>query len=426
MNHEFSNLLEALQDDLSYPDFWWQIVVLFACLGLAKVFAGRVKGHPAHGVSEVGQGGMRRLAFPVGALILVAIGRALLEGRHPINLLSIALPLLGSMAIIRGVFYVLRVSFVSARWLASFERLFAVLAWLAVALHIVGWLPHVIDVLEGVGFTLGKQHLNLWLLLQGAATVCVSLLVALWIGGALDARLARAEGLDSSLRLVLVRLARSLLVLIAVLLSLPLVGIDLTTLSVFGGALGVGLGFGLQKIASNYVSGFIILLDRSIRIGNIISVGGDRGEVTRITTRYTVLRAQTGVESIVPNEMLIGSVVQNESLSDRRVRLALPVQVAYGADLERAMGLMEAAARSQSRVLADPAPQALAVAFADSGINLEVGFWIADPEAGGGLLKSNINLAIWRAFSQEGIEIPYPQRDIRILTSELPTPGAAA
>jgi small-conductance mechanosensitive channel len=204
-------------------------------------------------------------------------------------------------------------------------------------------------------------------------------------------------------------------VLLAVLIGLPMVGIDLTTLSVFGGALGVGLGFGLQKIASNYVSGFILLLDNSIRIGNVISVGNDRGEVTRITTRYTVLKSGTGVESLVPNELLVGSVVQNESYSDPRVRIALQVQVSYDSDLERAMAIMVAAATAQARVLPAPAPGVLLMNFADSGINLELGFWVADPEKGTGQLRSDINLAIWREFRQSGIAIPFPQREIRIL-----------
>jgi small-conductance mechanosensitive channel len=193
-----------------------------------------------------------------------------------------------------------------------------------------------------------------------------------------------------------------------VLIGLPMVGIDLTTLSVFGGALGVGLGLGLQKIASNYVSGFIILLDNSIRLGNVISVGNDRGEVTRITTRYTVLKDVTGVESLVPNELLVGSVVQNESYSNPRVRMMLPVQIGYDSDLEQAMAIMVAAAVAQPRVLADPAPAALVAGFADSGINLEVAFWVADPENGAGPLRSAINLAIWHALQAGRHRDPLP------------------
>jgi small-conductance mechanosensitive channel len=184
---------------------------------------------------------------------------------------------------------------------------------------------------------------------------------------------------------------------------------------VFGGALGVGLGFGLQKIASNYVSGFIILLDNSIRIGNIISVGNDRGQVTRITTRFTVLRNQTGIESLVPNELLISSVVQNESYSDQQVRVGLPIQISYGSDLELAMRLLVDAAKAHVRVLPEPEPAVLLKEFADSGINLELGCWITDPENGLGILRSDINLAIWQSFKQHGIVIPFPQREIHIL-----------
>ena len=313
------------------------------------------------------------------------------------------------------VFYVLRVSFLGATWLGQFERVFALLVWGLVALHITGLLPDVIAVLESVAFTAGKQKLTLWHVLQGIVAVLATVLLALWLSSAIEARLNAAAGLDNNLRAVLARLSKALLILLAVLIGLPMVGIDLTTLSVFGGALGVGLGFGLQKIASNYVSGFIILLDNSIRIGNIITVGNDRGEVTRITTRYTVLKNLNGVEALVPNELLVGSVVQNESYSDPRVSVALPVQVSYDSDLERAMAIMVGAAKRQERVLAEPAPAVLLKNFADSGINLELGFWVADPEKGVGSLRSDINLAIWRDFKQAGIEIPYPQREVRIL-----------
>jgi small-conductance mechanosensitive channel len=191
----------------------------------------------------------------------------------------------------------------------------------------------------------------------------------------------------------------------------------MTALSVFTGALGVGLGFGLQKIASNYVSGFIILLDRSIRLGNIVQVGNDAGQVTQITTRYTVLKHPGGTEYIVPNEALIGSVVQNQTYSDSRVRLATTIGVAYASDLERVMRLMAEAAAAHPRVLQDPPPKVLLTLFADSAINLELGFWIADPEEGRGNVLSDVNFAIWNAFRIHGIEIPYPQREVRLLGS---------
>jgi small-conductance mechanosensitive channel len=271
----------------------------------------------------------------------------------------------------------------------------------------------VVAALEAVSFSAGKQKLTLWHLLQGIAALLVTVFVALWLAGVIERRLDAAT-MDGNLRVVLARMSKALLILLAILIGLPMVGIDLTTLSVFGGALGVGLGLGLQRIASNYVSGFIILLDNSIRLGNVIAVGNDRGEVTRITTRYTVLKDVTGVEAIVPNELLVGNVVRNESYSNPRVRLTLPVQISYQSDLEKAMALIVVAAAAQPRVLADPAPTALLAGFADSGINLEVAFWVADPEKGASLLRSDINLAIWHAFREAGVEIPYPQREVRV------------
>ena len=271
------------------------------------------------------------------------------------------------------------------------------------------------NALSQFGFSVGKQRLDLWVITSGLVTIFLTVVLALWVAGIIEARLMRMQSLDGNLRIVGVRVAKAVLTVIAVLLSLSMVGIDMTALSVFTGALGVGLGFGLQKIASNYVSGFIILLDRSIRIGNIIQVGADSGIVTQITTRYTVIRHPGGNEFIVPNETLIGTVVQNQTYSDNNLRLSTAVGVAYGTDLELAMRLMVECALAQSRVLSDPPPRVLLTQFADSCINLELGFWVADPEAGKMNVVSDINLAIWRAFQAHGVQIPFPQREVRIL-----------
>jgi len=419
---DFGGLFVELWRDLQAPGVVWQIVVLAACFVLAwgadRWLRSRFAAPAAGAALSLGQRSLKRLGLPATMLLLVLVARPLLAHWQRVNLLSLAVPLLISLVIIRAVMFVVRHNFrSSAPWLASFERSFALLAWSVVALYLLGLLPELIAALREVSFTLGRQELNLWLILQGAAAVLGTLLVALWVGGLIEDRLMGAEGIDANLRLVFSRLARALLILLAVLIGLPLVGIDLTTLSVFGGALGVGLGFGLQKIAANYVSGFIILLDRSIRIGNLIDVADMRGVVTRITTRYTLMRGLTGIEMIVPNEMLVSSVIANETFTDRKVRLATQVQVAYGCALERAMAILVEAARTQPRVLADPPPKAFLVAFADSGINLELGFWIADPEEGSLQIKSDIHLAIWQAFKAAGIEIPFPQREVRVLNS---------
>ncbi|MEQ1742154.1 MAG: mechanosensitive ion channel domain-containing protein, partial [Candidatus Nitrotoga sp.] len=208
------------------------------------------------------------------------------------------------------------------------------------------------------------------------------------------------------------------LVVLGILIALPLAGIDITVLSVFGGALGVGIGFGLQKIASNYVSGFIILLDRSIHPGDVLTVDGRFGKVTQLTTRYLVLQNNDGTEAIIPNEILITSTVINHSYTNRQLRIAIPVQISYQSDLDRAMEIMKQAAANQTRVLADPETKVYLKSFSDNGIDLEMGIWIDDPEEGQLNLCSDINMEIWRKFQVSGIEIPYPQRDIRIISGQ--------
>lgn len=411
--------LAELWQDLQHPALMWQVATLAGCIVVAKLVERLVRGRqpelePSLAV-QLGRSGLRRLCFPLTALVLVLLAREAMRPLGPVNLLSISIPLLASLAVIRFVFFVLRVTFNHTTWLHSFERLFSTLVWCVVALHITGWLPDLIQLLEGVKFALGKQKLDLWQLLQGLLVVAVAILVSLWLGSLIESRLMRADGMDNNLQVVFSRLTKACLLLLAVMISLPSVGIDLTALSVFGGALGVGLGFGLQKIASNYVSGFIILLDRSIRIGNIITVGGDKGRVTQITTRYTVLRAGNGVEALVPNEALVSGVVLNETYSDFQVRHVLPVQISYQDDPQRAMDLLESLARANPEVAIEPAPQALLALFADSGINLELLFWVDNPDVSPLLVRSALNLAIWRAFAEAGISIPFPQREVRLL-----------
>ncbi len=420
--NQIAQLLIEVWDDVQKPAIFWQIGVLAVCLLIAGLISRQVKemlrrrasAEPGS-VRDVGEEGLRRVVFPLSALLLVALARVTLDKWHHVNLLKLAIPLLLAMAVIRLTVHALKRAFPRAGWLASFERFFAFSAWAAVALHIIGVLPAVIDGLEQISFPVGKSSVNLWMLLQGGLTVMLTVLIALWLAGTVEARLMHTEGLDANLKLVFARLSKALLIILAVSIGLPLVGIDLTALSVFGGALGVGLGLGMQKIAANYVSGFILLLDRSIRMGNLISVGNERGVVSQITTRYTVLKGMSGIESIVPNETLVGAVVQNETFTDPKVRIALPVQVSYATDLEKAMGILVEAAGNQARVMTDPAPGAFVEAFADSGINLQLGFWIRDPAEGTLGIRSAINLEIWRRFKEEGIEIPFPQREVRVL-----------
>ncbi len=409
----FNNLIDDFQD----PNFVWQLVALSCSLTLAW-FASRWwrQTHPQETSGRFRQAGSR-LVFPLVGMLMTGIAQLVLKPFVAVTLLKVAMPLLGSMALVRSLVFVLRQAFPGAGWLTVWERFIAAAVWGWLALYITDLAPYVIDSLEQFSFTIGQQKLNLWVILSGIVTIFLTVVFALWIAGVIEARLMGMQSLDGNLRIVGVRVAKAVLTVVAVITSLAMVGIDMTALSVFTGALGVGLGFGLQKIASNYVSGFIILLDRSIRIGNIVQVGTEVGEVTQITTRYTVLRHPGGTEFIVPNETLISTTVQNQTYSDNSLRLATVVGVAYDSDLELAMRLMVECAKAQERVLNDPPPRVLVTMFADSSINLELGFWVADPENGKMNVVSDINLAIWRVFKENGIQIPFPQREVRILNA---------
>jgi small-conductance mechanosensitive channel len=415
-------LLHGLWREVREPDFVWQASALLLSLALAWWLARLLhaqpwsRNHSENRLRDFGAHGLKRIGFPLMALAFVHLSRKVLQHWGHVGLLDVAVPLLLSLALVRATIYVLRRAFSPSGWLAASERYIAFTIWGCLALYITGLAGPMIEVLEQVSVTVGKQKLDLWTLLHGLVTVGATVLVALWLAGMIETRLMAATQVDSNVRVVLVRIAKAVFSLLALLFSLSLVGIDITALSVFGGALAVGLGFGLQKIASNYVSGFIILLDRSIRIGNVIAVDATTsGVVTQITTRYTVVRTLGGTEVIIPNEHLVSNIVLNQSFTDTRVRLAVPLQVAYDTDLDLAMRLMREAAASEPRVLAEPAPAVTLTAFADSGINLELGFWIADPEEGTGGVRSNVSLAIWRAFRMHGVEIPFPQREIRLL-----------
>ena len=420
-----NSVLAALQRPGVFIEFAILLLAVALAWGLDRRYRRRYRAiaEARSGARRLGEGGLMRLVFPLGALLVLSLGRALMRRWQETHLLDVAVPLFVSMGVVRMAAFALRQAFPPSSWLAAAEKVLALVVWAVLALHILGWLPELIAGMEAVKFSIGTQQLSLWLILQGALTVLLTLLFALWLSGLIEQRLLRASSLNPSLQLVFSRLTKAALILVAVLIALPLVGIDLTTLSVFGGALGVGLGFGMQKIAANYVSGFIILLDRSISIGNMVSVGTDRGVVSQITTRYTVLRGLNGVEVLVPNETLVSSVVQNETFTDTRTLLPIDIQVSYGADLERAMAIMVEEAARVPRVLADPPPKAYLVNFADSGINLRVGLWLGDPREGSLGVVSDINLAVWRRFRDEGIEIPFPQREVRILP---PLPAFAA
>ena len=272
--------------------------------------------------------------------------------------------------------------------------------------------------MDNLSFNIGKQRISLLIILSSILSILVTMLVAMWLARMLEHKVLVAENMSMSFRVVLSKLIRAALVVIGILVALPLAGIDITVLSVFGGALGVGIGFGLQKVAGNYVSGFIILLDHSIHPGDVLTVDGRFGKVSQLTTRYLVLQSSDGTEAIIPNEILINSTVINHTYTNRNMRIAIPVQISYQSDLSRAMEIMKQAATSHPRVLTDPETQVFLKSFGDNGIDLEMCVWINDPEEGQLNLRSDINMEIWRKFQEAGITIPNPQRDIHIVSGQ--------
>ena len=415
---EIHNLLIDLIDDLDKSAIQWQLAALVACLVLAWIVTRAIRSQftaPHTGALRVGLGGANRVVFPLTALVLVVAAKTMLQHWQHVSALNVAVPLLASLALVQLAVYVLRHIFAPSGWLHSFERVIAIVVWSGVALHITGFLPEILQAMEDLSFHAGKYRISLYTVVNGAVSVGATLLVVLWLISALEKRLMAADGLSMSLRVVLAKVMRALLLFIGLLIALPLAGIDITVLSVFGGALGVGVGFGLQKIASNYISGFIILLDGSIRIGDLVTIDSRYGTVTAITARHVVVKMLDGTEAIIPNETLITSTVLNHSYTNRQQRISIPTQVAYGPSLEKAAEIMLDTAHQHPRVLATPAAKVFLKEFGDNGIDLELSVWIDDPEDTQVDLRSELNWAIWRRFQAEGIEIPYPQRVVTLL-----------
>ncbi len=426
MNAEIGLIWQEIQAYFQTPIFLWQMGIIVVSLCLAWAINGILRVYVMKHAPEkwkVGIGGINRVLFPLSSLLLVYIGQVLLNNWHNTVVLKLAITLLIAMAVIRLVVYTLRYIFVAGGWVRAMESAIATTVWIVLALHLSGLLPNLLSVMNSVSFMMGKSEVTLLLILKAILIILLTLFGALWVSRMIENRLLGSHHMNMNLRVVLSKVVRIFFILIAILMALSAVGLDITLLSVFGGALGVGLGFGLQKIASNYASGFIILLDESIHIGDIITVDAHYGVVSELRSRYLVLKKLDNTEVIIPNELLVANVMINHSMTDRKVRVQLAVQVSYQADLDLAMKLMVEAAKTQERVLQDPPPNALLKGFAESGIDLVMNVWITDPEQGTMSLQSEIYMDIWRAFKKHDVSIPYPQREVRILNA---TPDSAA
>ena len=420
MIHPFDDReLNELVVGLSSPGAVAELGILVGCLAVAWIVVRLLRGRERPVASVwFGNNIFDGLLFPLLALALAFAARVVLAGTVKPAVFKVAIPILVSLVVIRLSVRVLSRTFPGVRWVRTVERSISWLAWIAVILWVTGVSPMILDAMDEVRWDVGATHLTLRNVLEGAITAGVVLVLVLWVSSVIERKLlSSGTGHDLSLRKIAANIIRVVLMFVGLIVALSAVGIDLTALSVLGGAIGVGLGFGLQKIAANYISGFVILAERSLRIGDMVKVDTFEGRITDIRTRYTVIRALNGREAIVPNETLITTRVENASLADPRLLVSTAVQVAYGTDVRALQPKLEAAIAAVARVIADPGPSVQLGAFSADGMDLAINFWIRDPENGQGNVKSDVNLAVLDMLKGEGIEIPFPQRVVHAVVS---------
>lgn len=411
------NLWSDFLADVESPDFLSQLFILALCMAVgwlvsrswSKRFSLESENPEGFPISV---DSFRRVVTPLLVAVLIELCVLVINRWHHVGLLRVAVPLLLSLSLIRAVFFLLRKAFVKqgriGRLMQAFEHTFALIVWISFALYVTGLWPELVQILDETMIPIGRHRESLLVIIQALLSVGVTVVLALWASAALEHKLMQLESFHSSLRVVVARAGRAFFLLLAILTSLSLVGIDLTVLSVFGGALGVGLGLGLQKLVSSYVSGIVILVERSLTLGDIISVDRYKGEVVQINARCTILRGADGSETVIPNEMMVSLPVQNFSLSDRRVRLTTGLVVAYATDIAFFAQQTQQLLLGIPRVLTDPAPELLVKRLAPEGLELELAFWIVDPEEGTTRLISEVNTRLLDLMRLNDIQISAP------------------
>jgi small-conductance mechanosensitive channel len=422
--------LQAIGDALAtlqQPDNFLQLVVIAGALLLGWWAAGYARSHiTVPPDPENLPDRLRELLF-VGAppaltlVILAAVDGLLHAAGLRAGMVDGAVQLIGLLLLIRVVIYVLRVSLGTRARVKGWGPAITGVIWIFLSLHLLGWGDEVIRALDGIGMQAGKTRISVWSVMKLLVTVSVFVLLALWVSRWLERHVLKLDALAPTMRIGIAKFVQAFLVGLSVLVGLNAAGLDLTTLNVLTGAIGIGLGFGLQSIAANFVSGFVLLMDRSIKPGDVISFTGTTGTATEgfgwveeLRGRYVVVRDRDGVETLVPNQNLITNPVINWSYTDPRVRLKLPIRVSYKDDPEIAMKLLLQATHGHPRILHEPTPVARLMGFGDHGIELELRFWIPDPQEGVNNVRSDVNRRIWRLFKDNGVTIPVAQREIRV------------
>ena len=367
--------------------------------------------------------GLVQLTFALSALLLLLLVHATFTNRMlATDVIVIALQLVTALVLVRTGVYLVGLVLGPRSWLRPWESRLALIVWAAIAFQWVGWLDAIEASLDAFNLLPGRAHFSLWSLLKSLVVVSTFILVSSLIARAVEQRVMKLSNVALSTRVGIAKFTHFFLISLGALLGVNAAGVDLTVLTIFTGAIGIGLGFGLQAIASNFVSGFVLLLDKSIKPGDVISFTGVTGTSTEnfgwvqaLRGRCVVVRDRDGVETLVPNQNLVTSPVINWSYSDRKVRLKLPVRISYRDDPEVALALLLRAIDASSRVLREPAPATRLIQFSDHGMDLELRFWIADPENGVNNIRSEVNRRIWRLFRDSGITIPVAQHEVRML-----------
>ena len=408
-----------LSEEVLVAHTFVEITVVVAAFGLAWIIAPRLAGIVRKVVRYVPEARRERagqvaagIVFPAIWLTFLLLSLAITEAlKLPDNAIAVTANLIGAWVVIR-----LFTIFIQEPVWAKF---FAVIAWGAAALNILNVLPDFLAAMDAFALTMGGLRLSALSVAKSLFTLIVLLWLANFLARIISNRVGVLPNLTPSVQVLTTNLAKILFVTVAVVAALSTLGIDLTAFAVFSGAVGVGLGFGLQKIVSNFVSGIIILLDKSVKPGDVIAIGGTYGWINSLNARYASVITRDGIEHLIPNEELITQRVENWSYSNDLVRQRAPLGISYKSDVRKAMALCLEAVAEVERILPEPKPICLLKGFGDSSVDLELRFWISDPSNGVSNVKSQVYLLIWDKFHEHGIEIPFPQRDLHIRSPEV-------
>jgi small-conductance mechanosensitive channel len=404
------------------------VAALLAVLGahLVRKWYGK---HPPDGSHPQWQAAFLEACVLLSPFVFAAIALLVVRGtlgtmRQPTSLLDVALQVVTALILVRLAVFFLRLILGPNSWVSSWENKITLGLWLVISFELLGWFDGVERTLDGFDLLPGKAQFSLWQLLKGLVVVTGFVIITSLIARTIERRVMKVDGLALSTRIGISKFSTFFLVGLGLLLGVNAAGVDLTALTVLTGAIGLGLGFGLQAIASNFVSGFVLLMDKSIKPGDVISFTGHTGTSTEnfgwvqeLRGRYIVVRDRDGVETLVPNQNLITNSVINWSYSDQRVRLRLPVMISYQDDPELALRLLIEAASQHPRILKEPAPVSRLMSFEDYGMKLESRFWIRDPMNGVNNVRSDVNREIWRLFNKHGVSIPVAQHEVRVLAN---------